>query len=145
MTAYLVDTNVISMLDPRRHKQSPALVDWLSRNGALLFLSVMTLTELEAGNLKLRREGKVERADEIQSLIAAILASFGDRVLSVDIETAKLVARFGAETFQQPVALPDLIIAATAARHGLVVLTRNLKDFSRLNVKSIDPFVELPD
>jgi predicted nucleic acid-binding protein len=47
-------------------------------------------------------------------------------------------------TFQQPVALQDLIIAATAVRHGLVVLTRNRWDFDRLSLKVIDPFVTLP-
>ena len=62
----------------------------------------------------------------------------------MDIDTARHVARFGADTYQQPVALADLIIAATAHRHGLVVLTRNLRDFGRLSVAVLDPFVELP-
>jgi hypothetical protein len=39
----LLDTNIVSMLDPRRHSQAPALIDWLDRNGASLFLSVMTV------------------------------------------------------------------------------------------------------
>jgi predicted nucleic acid-binding protein len=42
------------------------------------------------------------------------------------------------------VALPDLIIAATAARHGLILLTRNLSQLGRLDVPALDPFVELP-
>jgi len=141
---YLLDTNVVSMLDPRRHAHAPRLIDWLERNGASLFLSVMTVTELDAGVLKLRRQAKSERADEIAALVAAILADFGDRVLGVDVETARHVARLSAETYQQPVALPDLIIAATAIRHGLIVLTRNLSEFGRLGVPARDPFVELP-
>jgi toxin FitB len=144
MTAYLLDTNIVSMLDPRRHQQQPALIAWLDRNGARLYLSVMTITEMESGVLKLRREAKPERADEIASLITAITTDFGDRILPLDVEAARHLARLGAETYQQPVALPDLIIAATAARHGLVVLTRNLKDFSRLSVRSHDPFSALP-
>ncbi len=55
---YLLGTNIVSMLDPRRRAQAPALIDWLDRNGASLFLSVMTVTEIKAGILKLRREGK---------------------------------------------------------------------------------------
>jgi predicted nucleic acid-binding protein len=132
------------MLDPRRHAHAPRLIDWLERNGASLFLLVMTVTELDAGVLKLRRQRKSERADEIAALIAAILADFGDRVLGVDIDTARHVARLSAETYQQPVALPHLIIAATAVRHGLIVLTRNLSEFGRLGVPARDPFVELP-
>ncbi|MGP0089374.1 MAG: PIN domain-containing protein [Xanthobacteraceae bacterium] len=141
---YLLDTNVVSMLDPRRHAHAPELIEWLERNGASLFLSVMTITEMDAGVLKLRREGKPERADEIAALVAAILADFGDRILAVDVETARHVARLGTETYQQPVALPDLIIGATAVRHSLIVLTRNLSDFQRLSVPARDPFVALP-
>ena len=141
---YLLDTNVVSMLDSRRHQHEPALIAWLERNGASLFLSVMTITEMDAGVLKLRRGGKADRADEIAGLIASILTEFADRVLPVDVDTARHVARLGAETYRQQVALPDLIIAATAARHGLIVLTRNLKDFGRMSVKAIDPFSALP-
>lgn len=144
MTTYLLDTNVVSMLDPRRHQHDPGLIGWLNRNGAKLFLSVMTITEMDSGALKLRREGKTERATEITGLVSAIIADFGDRILPMDIETARHLARLGAETYQQPIALPDLIIAATAHRHGLVVLTRNIKDFGRLSVKSLDPFTNLP-
>ena len=141
---YLLDTNIVSMLDPRRHAQAPELIEWLERNGASLYLSVMTITEMDAGALKLRREGKSERADEIAGLVTAILGDFSDRVLPMDIETARHVARLGAATYQQPVALPDLIIAATAARHGLIVLTRNLSEFARLTVPACDPFARLP-
>lgn len=141
---YLLDTNVVSMLDARRHAHAPALVEWLERNGTRLFLSVMTITELDAGVLKLRRERKAKRADEIAILVSAIVADFGDRVLPVDLETARHVARLGAATFRQPVALPDLIIAATAARHGLFVLTRNLSQIGRLDVPALDPFADLP-
>jgi predicted nucleic acid-binding protein len=119
-------------------------VKWLDRNGAGLFLSVMTITEMDSGVLKLRREGKPERADEVALLVAAILNAFDDRVLPIDVETARHLARLGAETYKEPIELPDLIIAATAARHGLVVLTRNMKDFGRLSVRAVDPFTELP-
>jgi toxin FitB len=144
MTSYLLDTNVVSMLDPKKSQLYPDLVAWLDRNGASLFLSVMTITEMDSGVLKLRRDGKTERADEIAGLVSAILTDFGDRVLPMDVDTARHLARLGAETYQRQVALPDLIIAATAARHGLVVLTRNLKDFGRLSVQAIDPFANLP-
>ena len=101
---YLLDTNIVSMLDPRRHEHAPELTEWLDRNGASLFLSVMTITEMDAGVLKLRREGKAERANEIAGLVTAILTDFADRVLPLDIETARHVARLGAATYQQTVA-----------------------------------------
>jgi predicted nucleic acid-binding protein len=144
VTLYLLDTNVVSMLDPSRRQHAPRLIEWLQRNGASLFLSVLTITEMDAGVLKLRRDGKHKRADEIGGLVNAILADFGNRVLTIDLETARHVARLSAATHRQPVALPDLIIAATAVRHGLVVLTRNMRQFGRLRVPAHDPFAELP-
>ena len=141
---YLLDTNVISTLDPRRRGHAQALVEWMERNGASLFLSVMTITELDAGVLKLRRESKTERADQIAALVTAVLTDFGDRVLAIDLETARHVARLAEATYRQPISLPDLIIAATGVRHGLVVLTRNMGQFGRLGVPARDPFVELP-
>jgi predicted nucleic acid-binding protein len=54
------------------------------------------------------------------------------------------LTRLAAATYQQPVALPDIIIAATAARHGLIVPARNMGEFGRLRVAAHDPFTELP-
>ena len=144
LTLYLLDTNIVSMLDPRRREHAPGLIEWLQRNGASLFLSVLTIAEIDTGVLKLRRDGKLKRADEIAGLVNAIVADFGDRLLTIDLETARHVARLSAATYRQPVALPDLIIAATAARHGLIVLTRNMRQFGRLHVAAHDPFAELP-
>ncbi|HEY4918603.1 MAG TPA: PIN domain-containing protein [Xanthobacteraceae bacterium] len=141
---YLLDTNVVSMLDPRRHAHSPALIEWLDRNGASLFLSVVTIAEMDAGVLKLRRERKSKRADELAGLVTSILTDFGDRVLPVDIETARHVARLGEQSHRQPISLSDLIIAATATRHGLVLLTRNMDEISRLGIAARDPFANLP-
>lgn len=141
---YLLDTNIVSMLDPRRHARAPDLIDWLERNGASLSLSVMTIAEMDAGVLKLRREGKAARADDIAALITAILTDFSDRVLPMDIETARHVARLGEATYRQPVELPELIIAATAVRHGLVLLSSNLADMGRLGIAVHNPLAELP-
>jgi predicted nucleic acid-binding protein len=58
VTMYLLDTNIVSMLDPRRQQHAPELIQWLERNGASLFMSVLTITEMDAGVLKLRREGR---------------------------------------------------------------------------------------
>jgi len=141
---YLLDTNIVSMLDPRRRDLAPALIDWLERNGAGLFLSVVTIAEIEAGILKLRRERKTARAAELATLVEAILADFGDRVLPIDTETAHHIARLGERSHRQPIGLADLLIAATAVRHGLVLLTRNMRELGRLRIGARDPFVALP-
>ena len=64
---YLLDTNIVSMLDPKRHVHAPDLIAWLQRNGSSLFLSVMTITEMDNGVLKLRRDGKADRSIDRKS------------------------------------------------------------------------------
>lgn len=132
------------MLDQRRHSEAREVVDWIERNGANLFLSVMTIAEMEAGILKLRRQRKTSRADGLSQLMSAIVSEFADRVLPMDLETAKHVARLGELTHKQPISLPDLVIAATATQHGLTVLTRNVREFGRLGILVIDPIASLP-
>ena len=76
--------------------------------------------------------------------VTAILADFDDRVLPVDTATGRDIARLGELTYRQPISLADLIIAATAVRHGLLLLTRNMGEFGRLGIAARDPFVDLP-
>jgi toxin FitB len=142
---YLLDTNIISMLDPKRQHYSPDVVKWLRNNDDTLFLSVMTITEMEAGRLKLLRDNKTERAQGIDALIKGIISQFQNRILPIDLQTSHHIAQLSHSIYQNPIALPDLIIAATALRYDLVLLTRNLKYFARLDIKIQDPFDSLPD
>lgn len=56
MGVYLLDTNIVSLFDPRRARESAPVIQWIRENDSLLFLSTITLTEIEAGILKLNRE-----------------------------------------------------------------------------------------
>ena len=141
---YLLDTNVVSRLDPRRRGGAAELVGWIGRNGAHLFLSALTLMELEAGILKLRREDKRERADELTTLAGAILDDFADRVLAVDATVAMEAARLAEHARPTTLDAIDLLIAGTAKVHGLTVLTNNLRHFEPTGVPALDPFASLP-
>ena len=141
---YLLDTNVVSMLDPRRHSHAPQLIVWINRNFPHLFLSVMTATEMEAGILKLKRKGNTKRANDLSGLLQGIVDDFGERILPVDLETARHVARISELVHKRQIDLPDVIIAATTARNGLTLLTHNLTDFGSLGIRAIDPFLQLP-
>lgn len=141
---YLLDTNIVSRLDPRRQAVARDLVTWIRRNGAYLFPSVVTLIELQAGILKLRRNGQNARADEYGGLLRAIEAGFGDRVLAVDAAVALEVARLAEAARPAVVEWKDLIIAATAKTHGLAVLTNNLRHFAPTGVPALDPLAGLP-
>jgi len=141
---YLLDTNIVSLLDPRREAYSPHLVEWIRRNGTRLWLSVVTLIELEAGILKLRREGKDQRADAYQALRQAIEADFSDRILVLDVAIALRVAQVAEVARPAVVEFKDLVIAASAQAHGLTVLTRNLRNFEPTRVPCLDPTLTLP-
>ena len=141
---YLLDTNIVSRLDPRRGRETPALVGWIGRNGAHLFLSALTFMELEAGIIKLRREGKRERADGLAALAQAIRDDFGERVLPVDSPTAIEAAHLAEIARPTTLEDADLLIAATAKVHRLTVLTSNLRHFKPTDVPAMDPLISLP-
>ena len=106
---------------------------------------MITVAEIEFGVLKLAREGKNKRAAAIRAFLKDTLNFYGSRLLPVDVQTALHVADLRNRSYQQPVELADVIIAATAARHGLIVLTHNVRDFEHLEVKVHDPFDTLPE
>lgn len=141
---YLLDTNIVSVLDPRRRHDVQPVVQWIRRNGDFLYLSAMTLTEMESGLLKLRRHGAEKRAVEVAKLIDAIVSEFDERILSMDRHVAKAVARMQDRIRPLVVDLPDLIIAATAEAHRLTMLTSNIRHFEPTGISVIDPLRELP-
>lgn len=141
---FLLDTNVVSVLDPRREAGVAGLIAWIDRNGRILFLSVITIMEMQRGILKAERLGPSRRTHELRRLTEAILSSFGDRILSIDTGIAIGAAGLAERTRSIDIGTPDLLIAATAQVHGLTVLTRNLRHFRPTGVPAIDPFESLP-
>ena len=141
---YLLDTNIVSLFDPRRRERAAVVIAWMRRNDRALFLSPVTLIEIEAGLLKLRRNDQVERAREIESLREGLIAGFSDRILPLDVPTALIVARLAEAARPHVVDWKDLLIAAGARAHGLTVLTNNLRHFVPTGVPAIDPLATLP-
>lgn len=141
---YLLDTNLVSLFDPRRKTHHGDLIDWSERNGDYLFLSVISLTEIESGILKLRRERKAQRAREIEVLLETITADFGPRILPVDAAVAFIIPRLAEAIRPRVVELSDLIVAATAKRNGLTVLTSNDRPFEGFSIDVVNPLKVLP-
>ena len=141
---FLLDTNVISLLDPVRSKQNVNLVGWISQNGDNLFLSAVTLTEIRTGILTLQRKQLLQRADILLVMLSEITARFADRILPMDKVVALKVAELKNYAYPFTNDLADLIIGATADVHGLIVMTRNIRHFSPMGVKVLDPFPQLP-
>jgi predicted nucleic acid-binding protein len=136
---YLLDTCLISELVKK--EPSPAVVSWLDgQDEQTLFLSVLNLGELQKGISKLPDGSK---KDELQAWVALDLVErFTGRILDVDLETSLCWGRLQGEAEQTGVKLPvmDSLIAATAAAHGLIVVTRNVKDIERCGVRVFNPW-----
>jgi predicted nucleic acid-binding protein len=143
---YLVDTNVISEAAPSRLAARRELVDWMDRHSTSLYLSVVTVTEIEAGISRARREQAARKAANLTAWLETVLHLYGDRVLAFDTETARVAGALSdrARSRGRPAGMADVIIAATAKYRAFTVLTRNLRHFSPLGVAAVDPFAALP-
>ena len=143
---YLIDTNVVSVSAPTKRDPQLGLADWFQRNSASLFLSAVTVAEIQEGIAKVRRLGASTKADRLTRWLDAVIDLYSVRVLPMDITVAKVLGTLldQAKSTGQPSSWPDFAIAATAASRGLIVLTRNLRHFSGLAVAAQDPFETLP-
>jgi toxin FitB len=142
---YLLDTSIVSLFDPRRRAEAGPILEWMRRHDPLLFLSTVTLTEIEAGILKLAREEKHARATQLAQLRDGLIADFADRLLPTDVAVALAIARLAEAVRPMVIERADLTIAATAKVHGLTVLTRNVRHFEPTGVPTIDPLKSLPN
>ena len=132
---FLLDTDVLSAL--RRRERHPELAQWLARQRtADLYLSAVTVGEIERGiTQQQRRDASFAR--ELMVWLDRVLALYGDRVLTLDVSTARRWGRLSGSLGHESV---DLLIAATALEHGLTVVTRNIRRFDRRASPVFNPF-----
>ena len=134
MKKYLLDTNVVSEL--RRPKPHGGVLSWLKElRDEQLFLSVVTFGELQRGIERIRAQNRT-KAEEIESWVERLTGT--SQILPMDAICFREWARL--MEGKQEHLLEDAMIAATARIHGLVVATRNDKDFAQLNVPVENPF-----
>ena len=132
---YLLDTNVLS--ETRRKQADERVISFLtSADPSALYLSVLTLGELRKG-VALKKESDLDAAKKLGSWVDGLEFSFGDRVLGVDAAIANL---WGEVSAQRPRPVIDTLLAATAAVHELIFVTRNTKDVKDINVKLLNPW-----
>ena len=144
MTLYLVDTNIVSAGAPNR--SHALLAQWMDTNSARLYISTISIAEIESGISKSRRAGSTAKADLIAQWLEQLLHLYGARVLPFDTGAARIAGAFidACRAKGAPAGFPDIAIAATAKANGLMVLTRNLKHFAPLGVQVHDPHASLP-
>lgn len=138
---WLADTNIVSAAAPTKAVTERRLRDWLIAHQQDICLSVITICEIEDGIAKLVRTRAVRKAQALSDWLDGLEADYAGRILPIDAEVARLAGRLSdrARGAGITVGYPDLLIAATAIHHGLAVVTRNLRHFTPLGVKAVDP------
>ena len=136
---YLLDTNVVSELRKVGDgKADASVVAWLSGvDAGLLFLSAITLMEVEIGVLRMERRDARQGVRLRGWLTHKVLPGFLDRILPVD---AAVALRCASLHVPDPCAERDGLIAATALVHGMTVVTRNEADFEGTGVWLLNPW-----
>jgi len=127
---YVLDTNVVSELRKvRSGRADPGVATWAEQVPSVeLFISAITIHELEHGVLLLERSDPAQGALLRAWLDQSVAAAFKSRVLPVDERVAR---RAAALHVPDPAPFRDALIAATALVHDMTVVTRDLKDFQR--------------
>ena len=136
---YVLDTNVVSELRKvRAGKANPNVAAWAeSVDAADLFVSVVTVMELELGILSIERKDATQGAVLRAWLEQQVLPEFSERTLPIDTAVAQRCARLHVPDKRGE---RDALIAATALVHGMAVVTRNTADFQPTGVALINPW-----
>ena len=131
---YLLNTNVVSEL--RRPRPHGALLAWLQAvQDHDLHISAVTIGEIQSG-VEVTREQDEAKAAAIEAWLDEVAGTYN--VLSMDAHTFRVWARLMHRRSDN--LIEDAMIAATAAIHHLTVVTRNVRDFESLGVRTLNPF-----
>lgn len=137
---YLLDTNVVSELrksaDGRINKGVQSWAEAIFPE--LMFISAITVLELEIGVLQIERRDKKQGAVLRRWLNQNVLPAFSERVLPVDLAVAQRCASLHV---LNPKSERDAMIAASAIESRMTIVTRNVSDFSQSGVKVFDPWI----
>lgn len=140
---YVLDTNVLSELRKvRLGKSDPNVMAWTeSVDAADLFVSVISIMELELGVALIERKDAAQGAMLRAWLEQHVLPEFSGRTLPIDTVVARRCARLHVPDKRGE---RDALIAATALVHGMAVVTHNVADFKPTGVNIVDPWQPSP-
>jgi predicted nucleic acid-binding protein len=136
---FLLDTNVISELRKAGSgRADPGVLRWANEHDAdTLFVSVVTLMELEIGVLSIERKDSAQGRLLREWFERQVLVEFDQRTLSIDSAVALRCAKLHVPNKRSE---RDALIAATALVHGMCVVTRNVDDFIGSGVAVANPW-----
>ena len=134
---YVLDTNVISELRKGAKAERSVRLWAQTMPAASLYLSVVSVLELEIGILLVERRDRKQGAILRAWMESHVLPSFSERILAIDTAVA---LRCAALHVPNPRSDRDALIAATALVHGMTVVTRNVTDFQAIGVAVVNPW-----
>ena len=135
---YLLDTNVVSEMKRISAGHGHAQVaHWLGQvEDSALYLSAITVLELELGCLLMERRDKLQ-GEVLRRWLKSLLDRYHDQIIAIDSAVA---TRAAALHVPNPRESHDALIAATALTHRYAVVTRNVGDFSMEGLEVINPW-----
>lgn len=136
---YLLDANVVAELrKAKAGKADTGVTAWANSVApASLFLSTITVLEMELGILLIERRDPAQRAILRAWMDGHVLPAFAERILAIDTAVARRCAQLHVP---DPKSERDAFVAATALVHGMTVVTRNVADFAATGVATLNPW-----
>jgi predicted nucleic acid-binding protein len=143
LSGFLLDTNVISMLSPAKAAVPAEFLEWLERmdGEGRIFLSVVTIHEIEKGIALLEHKGAAAKAAGLKVWLKGLAAAYDDKIIPLDAPAAALAGQLEAtaiSTGHSP-GMVDAIIAGIARARGLTIVTRNAKHFLPFGASVLAP------
>jgi predicted nucleic acid-binding protein len=142
---YLLDTNIVSAGAPtKKEAGTQAFAEWLHRENDRLYMSSVTIAEVEAGIARAERMGAFTKVARLRKWLSAVEHLYGGRILPFGILEARQAGAILDRARAHNPGFEDIAIAATAAARGFTVLTANERHFLPLGVPYLNPFDQMP-
>jgi len=136
---YLIDTNVISEAR-KKSRANPGVIGFLaqvSRENQATYLSSITIGELRRGLELMQHRGDADQSLTLQKWLDILINQYRGNILDFDLDAAQVWGRLRVPNPENEL---DKQIAAIALVHDLIVVTRNVNDFTSTGVKLFNPF-----
>ena len=135
--SWLIDTDVLS--ERTRKNPNQRVLLWLEENASAIYTSAHVIGEIQAGISALAES---PRQKALQRWLTRLVEAMEGRVLNFNVSVATVWGRQEAEYNGKGclMPMPDSFIAATARRHNLTIVTRNVADYKRPGLKVMNPF-----